>query len=104
MQPDRACRNKTSLPGQPRDPAALFVFNQRTSSIAGYLQGTVKIVPTLDLTLGARYTHDDKDGSFVGRNFNPAAASIQTNETTQLSSSEGRWTYRVTSPGVRAAT
>lgn len=78
----------------PRSPAALFIFNQKTSSIAGYLQGTLKIVPTLDLTLGARYTHDDKDGSFVGQNFNPAAASIQTNETTALSYGAGRWTYR----------
>lgn len=69
--------------------------SQRTQSIAGYGQATYAFAPKLALTLGGRYTNDDK--SIVIRYVapNPFLASIVTPDTKDLSISQGRFTYRV---------
>ena len=76
--------------------AAAFyqTFPQHTTSYAGYGQATYTVLPKLDLTLGGRYTHEEKDATFFSARVNPAAV-FGTNENTPLSYSDGRFTGRV---------
>lgn len=69
-------------------------FNQTTESLAAYGQATIKIVPTLSLSLGARYTHDKKDGRSLTNRYALAGAIFFTNEDTALRINKGRLTYR----------
>ena len=57
--------------GQPQADATDGIFHQRATSYAGYLQGNFKITDKLTLTLGARYTQDDKSGGFLQAVNNP---------------------------------
>ena len=68
-------------------------YAQDTKSYAGYTQATLEILPRLDLTLGGRYTHEHKDGSYLGVRANPAAV-FGANEDTAFGTSENRFTYR----------
>jgi iron complex outermembrane receptor protein len=78
----------------PQRNAASYQLDQETSSFAGYVQASYDVTNTVEVTLGTRYTHDDKTGLFVGTLRNPAASGLQTNETTQLAYSQGQFTYR----------
>ena len=68
-------------------------YTQNTKSYAGYAQATLEIVPRVNLTLGGRYTHEHKDGSYFGARVNPAAV-FGANESTSFRLSEGRFTGR----------
>jgi iron complex outermembrane receptor protein len=72
------------------------VFNQRETSYAGYSQANFKIVPTVTLTLGARYTKDDKTGTFVQLAANPffGAGSLRAPESDVLSTADKHPTWR----------
>ncbi len=49
----------------------------RTRSYAGFIDGTLHLPAALDLTLGARYTHDEKTASLVRTDFvRPATGSF----------------------------
>lgn len=75
-------------------PGFYNLFPQTTESYAGYGQLTFKIVPTLALTLGGRYTHEDKEANYTAVRVNPAAV-FGTDENTDLSYSDERFTSRV---------
>ncbi|HEY8602852.1 TonB-dependent receptor [Tsuneonella suprasediminis] len=68
-------------------------FDQRTTSKAAYLQGTVHLTDALSFTLGGRYTDDAKRGRMVQERNNPAEI-FHTNEDTPLSLDEDRFTWR----------
>jgi iron complex outermembrane receptor protein len=74
--------------------ASTAQFRQDLNSFAAYLQATYALTPTVDLTLGGRYTHDDKDGSFVQRIANPAARLLRGAESSDLAFKDGRFTWR----------
>lgn len=68
-------------------------FPQDTKSYAGYAQATFAIVPRVALTLGGRYTHENKDASYLGVRVNPAAV-FGANESSSFHYSDGRFTGR----------
>jgi iron complex outermembrane receptor protein len=51
--------------------ATTGVFHQHAESLAGYVNADYKITQDLTLTLGGRYTHDTKSGTFVQSVANP---------------------------------
>ncbi len=69
-------------------------FPQLTKSYAAYAQATIGLLPRVDLTLGGRYTHEDKSASYLGVRANPAAV-FGTNEDSSFKYSDGRFTGRV---------
>lgn len=86
---------------QPQTGATLGIFHQRATSYAGYLQGNFKITDSLTLTLGGRYTQDDKSGQFVqvvnNPFFGPAylhASALRAPENTLLSQSDNHPSWR----------
>lgn len=70
-------------------------FDQHLKSYASYLQADVNLVPDVTLTLGGRYTHEDKDASFVQLVNNAAGAATRSPENTSLSRKDSKFTYRV---------
>jgi iron complex outermembrane receptor protein len=66
----------------PKVGAANQVFQQSAKSYAGYLQATYAVLPSLDLIVGARGTHDEKTGSFLETLTNPTAAPVRAAENT----------------------
>ena len=56
---------------QPQTDATDGIFHQRATSYAGYLQSNFKITDSLTLTLGGRYTQDNKSGQFIQLVNNP---------------------------------
>lgn len=71
-------------------------FRQTVNSYAAYGQATYRILPSLELTLGGRYTKDDKDGTFVQVARNPVAARIiRAPENDVLKTDGGKFTYRI---------
>jgi iron complex outermembrane receptor protein len=65
-----------------------------TNSYAAYGEGTYKIVPKLDLTLGARYTHDEKTLSGGVDGISTTGAVIGSSPIGPASKSWGDPTYR----------
>ena len=57
----------------PQMPATMAPFRQHTESFAGYFQVNYAILPSLEMTLGARQTWDSKTGSFTQYVLNPYA-------------------------------
>lgn len=80
----------------PQDDADNGVFNQRETSYAGYGQANFKLVPTVTLTLGARYTHDKKTGTFLQQVANPymGAGALRAPESDVLSTADSHPTWR----------
>lgn len=78
----------------PQQNAFYTIFPQNTKSYAGYAQGTLEVLPNLNLTLGGRYTHETKDASFFSAKTN-AAAVFGTNENSAFSYKNSRFTYRI---------
>uniref|UniRef100_B0T6M1 TonB-dependent receptor n=1 Tax=Caulobacter sp. (strain K31) TaxID=366602 RepID=B0T6M1_CAUSK len=78
----------------PLSPGAIANFAQKTRSYAAYGQVTYKLTNRLDLTLGARYTNDEKSGSFVQTNPNAAARVLRSIEATALAFKDDQITWR----------
>jgi iron complex outermembrane receptor protein len=70
------------------------IFNQKSESIAAYTQGTLKITPDLDLTLGIRYTDEKKSGNLIQNVVNPGGALLRAAEVTRLKYSDDQITWR----------
>lgn len=70
------------------------VFHQTTDSIAAYGQATVHIVPTLDMTLGVRWSQDDKKGTIRQTMYSAAGGIFNANEFADLRTKNSRPTYR----------
>lgn len=79
----------------PQRGAAYNIFDQETSSYAGYGQATVNITSNWDFTLGARYSHDDKTASFLSEVYNQAASILTAPDNANLRFSGGKATYRI---------
>jgi iron complex outermembrane recepter protein len=79
----------------PQDNSSEFKYSQLTDSYAAYAQATVKIVPQLELTLGGRYTWDDRSAVYDVFNPNTTMFFVRANEHTLLSQKDDRFTYRV---------
>jgi iron complex outermembrane receptor protein len=80
----------------PQAGATNGVFDQTADSIAGYLQATFKVTSTVDLTVGGRYTHDNKSGSFLQTAKNPfvGAGVLRAPESDALSFKDSRPNWR----------
>lgn len=70
------------------------LFTQNVKSYAAYGQATLGITDTLDLTLGARWSRDQKKGQFDQRLNNSFGASLRAPELTPLALNESRATWR----------
>ena len=82
-----ACR------ANPQISAGADYFDQETTSLAAYFQGTLHLSDRARLVGGIRYTDDRKDGGIIQVNRNPAEL-FHTNENTSLELDESRVTYR----------
>ncbi|SKB95357.1 TonB-dependent receptor [Sphingopyxis flava] len=69
-------------------------YDQTTDSIAAYAQLTYKLAPTLDLTLGTRWSQDKKDALFDARPVQAIGAIFTGTETTPLALKQSRVTWR----------
>jgi iron complex outermembrane receptor protein len=80
----------------PQQSATQLNYAQDAESMAVYAQGTIALTDTLDLTLGGRWTSDDKSGDFVQTTPNPVAAILRLRvpEVTSLDFSDDQFTYR----------
>jgi iron complex outermembrane receptor protein len=80
----------------PHMGATTGTFHQHAESIAGYVNTDFKITQTVDLTLGARYTHDSKSGAFVQTVTNPfvGAGVLRAPENTALDFKDSRPNWR----------
>ena len=74
--------------------AATNVFNQTTTSRAAYLHATFAVSPTLDLSIGARQTEDEKSGGFDQAIINPAAVILRAPENANLTFSDSQPSWR----------
>ncbi|OAO00644.1 hypothetical protein A8B75_18120 [Sphingomonadales bacterium EhC05] len=70
-------------------------FTQDVKSIAAYGQATIHISDAVDLTVGGRWTRDDKDALFVQLRNNPFAAAVRAPENQVLALTEEKFTYRI---------
>lgn len=52
-------------------------FNQDLTSTAVFGQATFNVSDAISFTGGLRWTRDEKDGTFIGRSVNPAAAPVR---------------------------
>jgi iron complex outermembrane recepter protein len=80
----------------PQNDADDGIFNQRETSYAAYSQANFKIIPTVTLTLGARYTQDHKTGTFLQLVSNPymGANALRAPESDVLSTADSHPTWR----------
>jgi iron complex outermembrane receptor protein len=70
-------------------------FTQRTESLAAYGQTTLEVVPTVNLTLGARWTRDIKNGTYKSVQADAAASLFGVAEDTpNLYYAQNKVTYR----------
>jgi iron complex outermembrane receptor protein len=69
-------------------------FYQTTDSIAAYGQATVHVVPTVDLTLGARWSQDTKDATINQVAYSFAGTLFDANEVSRLHVKNSEPTYR----------
>jgi iron complex outermembrane receptor protein len=81
----------------PKAGAANGIFQQSAKSYAAYLQATYAVTKDVDVILGVRDTHDDKQGSFVETLTNPTAAPVRAAENTPSLS------FKDTQPNWRAS-
>jgi iron complex outermembrane recepter protein len=75
--------------------ATMLGFNQDAENFATYAQGDIGLTDTLDLVAGARWTQDEKTGSFVQQVNNPFGALLRAVENTALALDDEQFTYRV---------
>lgn len=69
-------------------------FDQTTESLAAYAQGTYAFTDALELTLGARWSNDEKDGLYAAMPLHPVGGLVAAAETTPLSTDNSKVTYR----------
>jgi iron complex outermembrane receptor protein len=69
-------------------------FGQTVDSFAAYAQGNIKLTDTLGLTLGTRWTRDEKSGHFVQTLPNPVGGILRARETADLDFAGDRVTWR----------
>lgn len=69
-------------------------FAQTVKSFAVYGQATFKLADPLDLTLGGRWSKDEKDGHYIVTVNNPFATALRATENTPLSLDDDRFTWR----------
>jgi iron complex outermembrane receptor protein len=81
----------------PKTAAANGAFHQKATSYAAYLQATYAVTRDIDVIVGVRDTHDDKQGSFVETLANPTAAPVRAAENTPSLS------FKDTQPNWRAS-
>lgn len=89
----RAACNTAVAAGAGRNATDLS-FNQTVKSYAGYAQATLKLVSTVNLTLGTRWTRDEKVGQFTQLVNTPFAVTLRAAENTPLSFADDRLTWR----------
>ena len=74
--------------------ATVMEFNQDATNYALYAQGNIGLTETLDLVLGARWTNDEKEGSYVQLVNNQFSRSFRAPENTDLEKDDDQFTYR----------
>lgn len=74
--------------------AAEQQFAQTVKSFAAYGQANFKLADPLTLTLGGRWTKEDKDGTYVQLRANPFVAGLRAPENTVLALKDDRFTWR----------
>lgn len=79
---------------RPGEGATDLRFSQTVDSFAAYGQATVHLTDTVDVTLGGRWTRDDKTGRFVQTLGNPAGAVLRAPEAVDLDFAGSRFTWR----------
>ncbi|HXW09917.1 MAG TPA: TonB-dependent receptor [Steroidobacteraceae bacterium] len=75
--------------------ATMLDFDQDAENLAAYAQTDIGLTDAVDLVLGARWTKDDKTGTFVQTVNNPFGALLRAAENTALDLGEDAFTYRV---------
>jgi iron complex outermembrane receptor protein len=75
--------------------ATVLEFDQDAENLAAYAQSDIGLTDTVDLVLGARWTKDDKTGSFVQSVNNPFGGLLRAAEDSALELDEDAFTYRV---------
>ena len=70
-------------------------FNQDADNLAAYAQGNIGITDTVDVVLGARWTKDNKSGSFVQTHQQSVWRTAARPEATGLELDDDQFTYRV---------
>ncbi|MFC6198473.1 TonB-dependent receptor [Ponticaulis profundi] len=81
----------------PQQQAAITDFKQTTDSYAAYGQATYEFSPVWDVTVGLRYSRDEKTAQFYSEAANRAAAIIVVPDSADLSYSGDKVTYRLNS-------
>lgn len=79
----------------PQANAANADFGQVTESYAAYGQATYTLTPQWDVTLGLRYSEDNKTGNIVSITNNSAASILSAPDRADLAFDGGKLTYRV---------
>jgi iron complex outermembrane recepter protein len=69
-------------------------FAQTVKSFAVYSQANFKLADPLTLTLGGRWTKEEKDGTYVQKRTFPFAASLRALENVPLALDDDRFTWR----------
>jgi iron complex outermembrane receptor protein len=90
-----AAQRPACLASSPKLGATDMQFNQDASNYAVYAQGNIGLTDTFDLVLGARWTKDEKDGSYVQLVRNPFSSSFRAPENTPLKTDDDQFTYRL---------
>jgi iron complex outermembrane receptor protein len=75
--------------------ATMLDFGQDAENLAAYAQSDIGLTDSVDLVLGARWTRDDKSGTFVQSVNNPFGALLRAAENSALDLGEDAFTYRV---------
>jgi iron complex outermembrane receptor protein len=70
-------------------------FEQTVKSFAVYSQADFKIIDSVVLTFGGRWTTEEKDGSYVQLVPNPFARALRAPENVDLALDDDRFTWRV---------
>ncbi len=78
----------------PQVNAGRFTFDQVTQSYAAYGQATYKVLPAWDVTLGLRYSHDDKEAGLLSVAPNSTLGALNAPDSADLTFEGGRLTYR----------
>jgi iron complex outermembrane receptor protein len=75
--------------------ATVLDFDQDAENLAAYAQAELGLTDTVDLVIGARFTKDDKAGTFVQNVNNPFGGLLRAVENTALELGDDEFTYRV---------
>lgn len=79
----------------PLEGATVQTFSQTAESWALFGQGDYKLTDQLSVQLGARFTRDEKEGSYIQTSPNPAGTATRAPENDRLKFSDEMPTYRL---------